>query len=73
MFALVYVCPTHGEVWHVERTETCDTENDEVYEFMVCSVCGLEVRPLIRDGIQVVHPLTDEEMFLEMCVGDYAD
>jgi hypothetical protein len=72
MFALIYICPTHGETWHVERTETCDTENDEVYEFMVCSICGLEVKPLMRDGVQICHALTDEEMFWEMCACDDA-
>ena len=66
MFAQIYICPIHGETWHIQQAEEIDTDNDEVYQFMACDKCGSEVKPLLHDGHQVVHPLTDEEMFFEM-------
>lgn len=73
MIAPIYRCPSHGETWHVECSETCDTENDEVYEIMICSRCGREVSPIVHDGVPVCHILTDEEMFLEMCTDEDDD
>ncbi len=70
MFAPIYICPKCGETWHVEQAEVFDTDQDEIYQFMVCQKCGSEVKPLLHDGHQVVHPLTDEEMFFEMQSGE---
>lgn len=45
LFAPMYKCPKHGEVWHVETVESYDTEYDEVYVNKVCSQCYSEVVP----------------------------
>lgn len=66
MFAPIFICPTHGETWHVEHAEEFDTEQDEIYQFIVCQKCGSEVKPLIHEGHHVCHMLTDEEMFYEI-------
>lgn len=66
MFAPIYICPKHGETWHVEHAETIDTDHDEIYEYIVCDKCGSEVKPLLHEGHQVVHPLTDDEIFWEL-------
>ena len=66
MFAQIYICLKHGETWHVEHIEEIDTEQDEVYQFVVCSKCGSEVKPLLHEGHNVVHVLTDDEIFWEM-------
>jgi hypothetical protein len=70
MLASIFICPQHGETWHVESIEIIDTINDEVYPVMVCSLCGNEVRPLIVEGAQACHALTDEEMFWELGASD---
>lgn len=66
MLAPIYICPEHGETWHAERADEIDTQNDDVYTFMVCPKCYREVRPLLQDGHQVFHAMTDEEIFWEM-------
>lgn len=66
LFAPMYKCPKHGEVWHVETVESYDTEYDEVYVNKVCSQCYSEVVPYEHDGKPVVHPLTNEEAMWEM-------
>lgn len=65
LFALIYVCPEHGETWHTEYVEDIDTEYDEVYSRVICGQCHHDVKPLMCDGHQVVHPLTDEEAYWE--------
>ena len=65
LFAPMYTCPEHGDVWHVDSFEEIDTENDEVYERRLCSKCHCDVTPLLHDGHPVVHPLTDEEAYWE--------
>lgn len=65
MFAQLYNCPTHGEVWHTEIAEEIDTENDEVYPHRVCSCCFSDVTEVLHNGMPCLHPLTEEEMFWE--------
>ena len=66
MFAQIYICPTHGETWHVENAEIIDTVNDEVYPIVLCGKCHTEVRPLVHDSRPVYHALSHEDMFWEM-------
>lgn len=76
MFAPIYFCPVHGETWHAAVVEIIDSQNDEVYEIRACPQVGCthECRPLFHDGKQVLHPLTDEEMYWEtMNWGDDED
>ncbi len=70
IFAPLYKCPNHGEVWHVETVEEIDTINDDVYYFEVCSQCGHAVTPITHEGAPVVHPLTNEEAFWELGESD---
>lgn len=62
IFAPLYRCPMHGETWHVQRVEEIDCENDEVYVFMACSRCYATCEPVMKDGLPVLHPLTDDEV-----------
>lgn len=63
IFAPVYVCPEHGETWHAEVMEEIDTDHDEVYQWRKCPKCHSEVKPLLRNGHPVMHPLTQEEAY----------
>lgn len=65
IFAPIYVCPEHGETWHAQLVEDIDTENDDVFERRVCPDCPRDVAPLLHDGLQVMHPLTVEEVYWE--------
>lgn len=65
MFAQIYLCSKHGEVWHTEIAEEIDCENDEVYSHRVCSHCYSDVTELLHEGQPCLHALTDEEMFWE--------
>jgi len=65
LFAPIYKCPKHGEIWHVETVKDIDIENDEVYEFTVCAQCYKPVVQIYDDGIPVMHPLTQEEAYWE--------
>lgn len=65
MFAPIYICPEHGETWHAKIEEIIDTERDSVDEVRVCPKCFREVTPLLHEGQQVLHALTDEEMYWE--------
>lgn len=66
MFAPLYRCPNHGDVWRVENAEAIDTVNDEIYPYTLCALCHFDVSPVMHDGHPVFHPLDDEEMFWEM-------
>lgn len=67
MFAQVFKCPTHGDVWHVQMVSIADNVNDDVYTIPVCKLCGQECTPVLTGGgIEVWHALTDEEMRAEM-------
>lgn len=65
MFAQLYKCSKHGEVWHVQTVEEIDTVNDEVYPRSVCSDCHSDVTPILHDGHPTYHALTEEEMYWE--------
>ena len=69
MFAQIFRCPKHGEVWHTEIAEDIDTENDDIYAYRVCSSCYSDVTEVRHEGSPVFHPLTDEEVFWEQEVG----
>jgi hypothetical protein len=70
LFAPMYVCPEHGEIWHTDAIEEIDTEGDEVYERRLCTQCHRDVMPLLHDGHPVLHPLTDEEAYWDTYTGD---
>ena len=65
MFAQIYICPKHGEIWHTEIIEEIDTKNDEIYAHRVCSYCYSEITEKLYNGKPCLHALTDEEMFWE--------
>lgn len=66
MFAQLFKCKVHGEIWNVEYTEIIDTDNDEVYSVALCPKCYREVLPIFDGGKPVCHVLTEEEMFFDM-------
>lgn len=67
MLAPIYICPKCGETWHIVQHEEVDCDRDEIYQFMICSICFSEVTPKITEqGHQVWHILTEEEMEEEM-------
>jgi hypothetical protein len=67
LFAPMWKCPTHGEVWGIEEI----TEGDET--FHLCSICHQIVTPLYHDGLRVMHPLTDEQAYWEQMNAEYPD
>jgi hypothetical protein len=65
MFAPIYKCTVHGETWHSQLVEDIDINNDEIYRYLTCPLCHREVKPVLHNGKQVVHILTEEEMYWE--------
>lgn len=66
MFAPLYNCAKCGNTFNVTTVECIDTENDEVWDEVVCATCYGYVTPIMRDGQQIHHVLTPEEMEDEM-------
>lgn len=65
LFAPIYVCPEHGQIWQIEIETVIDTDQDDVYNRRCCPKCRRDVTPLLHDGNPVLHPLTDEEAYWE--------
>lgn len=71
IFAPLYLCPEHGETWHVQIIEDIDTESDSVEVRRVCDKCYRDVKPVLHEGNQVMHALTVEEAYWDnMSFGD---
>lgn len=67
MFAQIYECSEHGQIWQgVYTAEIIDIVNDDVYHIPSCSLCNRSVRPVMHEGAPVVHVLTPEEARAEM-------
>lgn len=66
MFANLYKCPNCGPTWHVYEYENIDCERDDIEITIHCSDCHAWVQPITKNDLQVVHALTDEEMFWEL-------
>jgi hypothetical protein len=65
LFAPMWNCKQHGDMWHIEEVEEIDTVNDDVYTLKLCPHCHQSVTPLYHDGLRVMHPLTDEQAYWE--------
>ena len=63
MLAHVYNCPKCGEVWQIEIATEIDCDNDDIYEYPVCSTCYSEVTQKTTGGVPCMHELSDEELF----------
>jgi hypothetical protein len=70
LFAPMYKCSKHGEIWHVLTFDEIDKVNDEEYQIVYCAKCGNEVTRVFVDGVPVMHPLTDEEAYWETYTED---
>lgn len=64
MFAQLYYGCKCGETWQVASHQECDSNNDEVYEILYCTVCNQEVRGEKKDpdGTPHYHALTEWEL-----------
>lgn len=72
MFAPIYEGCKCGETFKVTRHQIIDTERDDVWEELVCDVCGSSViKEKMIDGKPCWHPLSDEEIQAEMYRDDY--
>lgn len=70
LFAPMFHCKQHGDIWHIEEVEEIDTVNDEIYTLKLCPTCHQTVTPLYHEGARVMHPLTDEEVYWEQMSTD---
>ena len=68
MLATIYECRNCGDVWqNIERVPIIDTDNDEVFDVLLCLKCGSEVTEKVNEnGIPCWHALTEEEIKDEM-------
>lgn len=74
MFAQIYEGCKCGETYKVTRHEIIDTERDNVWEELVCDVCGWSViKEKKIDGKLCLHPLSDEEIKLASGYYENAD
>lgn len=65
IFAPLYKCAEHGDIWKIELFPVIDTDNDEAYNVPQCPKCQREVLPVIIEGKPAMHALTREEAFWE--------
>lgn len=73
MFAPIYEgCRCKDGTWKVTRHQIIDTERDDVWDELVCDVCGSSViKEKMIDGKPCWHALSDEEIQAEMYRNDY--
>ena len=60
--AQIYTGCKCGETWRVGIGQTEDTENDEIYTFHYCTVCGGDnLTEKKENGVPCMHAVTQEE------------
>jgi len=67
MFAQIYIGCKCGETWHVAHAEAIDTDKDEIYCVLYCTICLEAIWEEKKiDGVPCMHALTKEEVEAEM-------
>ena len=75
MFAIIYEGCKCIETWNVRQVEETDIDKDEIYYRMVCNVCGQDIlkEKKNKDGMTMVHILTEEEIQGELSANEMYD
>jgi hypothetical protein len=75
MFAIIYEGCRCAESWRVRHVEDIDPNGDNIYERLVCDICGQDVSQEKKspDGKTMIHVLTEEEIQSELSANEMYD